>query len=113
VYFEPANEPPRREWFLRGAVLAGTVSYVPGKLARIAEPQQGSTRQISLADGERWALRAQAGVPVHWALDGSVLGEGTHLEWVPKPGEHRLSLLGANEELLDTVDFEVGAPEQP
>lgn len=107
VSFDPPNEPPRREWFLRGTEHPGTVTYLSGRRARIIAPQADSMREMTGDENEHWVLQAEAGVPVRWRLDGRVLGEGAHVDWVPHAGRHSLSLLGLNEELLDSIEFEV------
>lgn len=110
VYFDPADEAPRREWFLAGTELAGLVSYVPGRRARITQPQSGSIRSMTGDEDERWAFAAQIGVPVRWQLDGHLLGEGARIEWEPRSGTHHLRLVGPGEELLDSLDFDALPP---
>jgi len=42
-----------------------------------------------------------------WMLDGVRLATADRVLWSPWPGRHRLTLLGANREALQTVTFEV------
>jgi penicillin-binding protein 1C len=44
---------------------------------------------------------------VKWFLDGSLVGEAVMQPWMPVRGQHRLSLLGADDGTLDTVTFTV------
>ncbi|WP_018604670.1 transglycosylase domain-containing protein [Uliginosibacterium gangwonense] len=111
VYFDPAEEAPRREWFLRHADLSGMVSYLPNRRARIVEPENGTTRIIGNEPDAHWTFLAQGGVPVRWILDGRQLGEGMRIDWSPRVGLHRLSLRSANDEQLDNVEFLVTQPE--
>ncbi|MBK9217537.1 MAG: transglycosylase domain-containing protein [Uliginosibacterium sp.] len=113
VYFDPSDEPPRREWFMPGPEPGGLISYLPGRRARILEPSPDSVRALTGAFGERWEFLARTGVPVRWSLDGRVLGEGERIEWVPRLGRHQLRLLGSGDEVLDSVVFEVMLPAQP
>ncbi len=42
-----------------------------------------------------------------WRLDGRPLGVGERLRWAPWPGRHRLDLVAASGETLQSVAFEV------
>lgn len=113
IYFDPADEPPRREWFLPGPEPGGLISFLPGRRARIVEPAADSLRALSAEFGERWEFLARTGVPVRWSLDGRVLGEGERISWAPRLGRHQLRLLAAGDEVLDSVAFEVTLPAEP
>ena len=42
-----------------------------------------------------------------WRLDGRAIGAGERLRWAPWPGRHRLDLVGASGQTLQSVGFEV------
>ena len=42
-----------------------------------------------------------------WRLDGRPLGAGERLRWAPWPGRHRLELVDASGQTLQSVAFEV------
>jgi len=42
-----------------------------------------------------------------WLLDGELVGEGAMYSWTPIRGQHRLSLVGADDQAVDTVTFTV------
>lgn len=115
VRFGDRLEAARREWFI-----AGTEQ----PLFALA-PEGGSTREdprpriLSPATGtllaldpdipprhQRLTLQAQAG-DVRWRLDDKPLGQGAALQWMPWPGRHRIDLVNARGELLDSVRIEV------
>jgi len=110
VRFEPAREPPRDDWFVAGTgrALQRSGSQADASLPfGITSPRDGSLfaldpdipphAQKIVFEGERGA----------WMLDGVRLATADRVLWSPWPGRHRLTLLGANREALQTVTFEV------
>lgn len=49
-------------------------------------------------------LRGPAG---QWLMDGLLIGRGSSVRWRLTPGRHRLEVLGAERQVLDSVQFEV------
>jgi penicillin-binding protein 1C len=114
IRFEPAQEPPRQEWF------AGTESGVirtaiASALARIAYPTAGSIIALDPdipPQRQRVPLRlsAPAESGAVWRMDQLPLGKADgKLLWLPQPGKHRLTLANSRGEEIDSISFEVRA----
>lgn len=52
------------------------------------------------------ASSAQRGT-VRWRMDGKVVAQGVRWAWLPWPGRHRVELIDARGQVLDTVQVEV------
>ncbi len=120
-------ESPREEWFVRGtqqAVFAIDIeasdAYIAsasgkkhmnfGTPARIIAPAPGSI--IALDPDippahQRLQLQAQGGTALRWRIDGRPVGQGAALAWLPWPGRHRVELLDAGGQVLDSLRIEV------
>ena len=118
IRFEPAVEPPRREWFIAGTERnAGAQRHVSA-LARIAYPADGTV--IALDPDIPPArqrlplhLSAAAGTGWQWRMDGKPLGRADRPQsWLPHPGRHRLVLADAAGQELDAASFEVRAMQE-
>ena len=48
------------------------------------------------------------GAPGEWVLDGQSLGHGARIEWLPRPGRHRLERRDAA--ASERIEFEVRTP---
>jgi penicillin-binding protein 1C len=110
VVFDARREAARDEFFLAGserAVQRATSEVAAAERYGITSPRDGSifaidpdippaAQQITF-EGERGA----------WRLDGRSLGGAERLRWAPWPGRHRLELIGAAGETLQSVAFEV------
>jgi penicillin-binding protein 1C len=112
VAFQPAHEPAREEWFLRGTDTT-LVEAVPAarRTPKIVYPVDGSIVAVDpdIPDRlERMLFQAQ-GVGEHrWRLDGLDVGPaGEGLAWQPVVGEHRLELVDAAGKAVSTSRFEV------
>jgi penicillin-binding protein 1C len=115
IRFDPAIEPPRREWFLAGTerdiVRAASVSA----LARISYPADGTVIALDpdIPPGRQHIalqLSSSGARGWQWRLDGKLLGRADQPRtWRPHPGRHRLELLDAAGKTLETVGFEVRA----
>ncbi len=115
IRFEPAVEPPRREWFIAGTERNLVHSATVSALARIAYPADGTVIALD-ADippaRQRLApqLSAVAGMGWQWRMDGKPLGRADQPQsWLPRPGRHRLVLADAAGRELDSASFEVRA----
>jgi penicillin-binding protein 1C len=57
------------------------------------------------------------GAAGRWQLDGRDLGQGTQVNWLPRPGRHvlerRSADAGAGSDAADRVEFEVRAAPPP
>jgi penicillin-binding protein 1C len=112
IEFIPQVEAPRKEWFISGTektkieLLAETdrpskIRY-PGRDSIIAiDPDIPDERQ-------RVFFQAQAGKGHVWRLDGAILSKANmDFAWSPQPGTHRLELLNAEGNAVDSIDFQV------
>ncbi len=115
IVFAREVEPVRREWFSDGTEPAAT-DHREGALtavqARIVAPVGGTILALDPdipAGRQRVPFEARDVMPgQRWLLDGAVLGEAADFVlWSPAPGRHRLSVVGRDGRILDTVTFVV------
>ncbi|VXB80822.1 penicillin-binding protein 1C [Massilia sp. 9I] len=112
VAYQPAHEPPRDEWFLRGTETA-LVEAVPAarRSPRIVYPVDGSIVAVDpdIPDRvERILFQAQGAGQHRWRLDGKDVGPAdSSLAWQLAVGEHRLELMDAGGKAVSTSRFEV------
>lgn len=115
VRFDPADEPPRREWFLPGTVIEFLSSLPDGRRGRIVSPAAGET--LTLPQGtlgrEHLILRAAGSVAMRWWIDGELAGQGDHLAWLAKPGQHLLTLADPDDRQLHSLSFFVSEATPP
>ena len=109
VAFERGREPAREELFLAGTGQRRPLPAAEQDVRRfgIVSPRDGSIFALDPdmpPAVQRITFEGEAGV---WLLDGRRVGEGTDLHWAPRPGRHRLTLLGRDGRALQTVRFEV------
>jgi penicillin-binding protein 1C len=116
VAFQPEVEPPRREWFVKGTEMAQVKSDADDgeRAAEIAIRYPANDTIIALdpdiPDRHQRVVFTAAGVAgtTAWQLDGVVLATGTaHVDWMPQPGRHVLTLVDAQGKHLSRVSFEV------
>jgi penicillin-binding protein 1C len=114
----PPAPPPglvtqRGEWFLPGtqAIAGSAAAAGSAKAFGIQTPRDGS---VVLLDPDI-PLQAQrlvfVGAPGQWRVNGRVVGRGSVVHWLPRPGRHvleRRTGAGASE-VVDRVAFEVRA----
>lgn len=122
VWFDPALEPERKEWFLRGTemtVVESSVSgannaTVSGLTPRIRYPAADTIIALDpdIPTGAQ-RLVFEASPPVeglHWRLDGVALADTDahgRADWAPAPGKHTLALVSLDGTTLSTIAFEV------
>ncbi|MCC2973856.1 penicillin-binding protein 1C [Massilia sp. IC2-476] len=112
VSYQPAHEPAREEWFLRGTETA-LVEAVPAarRSPRIVYPVDGSIMAVDpdIPDGvERVLFQAQGAGEHRWRLDGKDVGLASNpLAWHPAVGAHRLELVDGSGKAVSTSRFEV------
>lgn len=106
VVFEPPDEPPRREWFLRGTAIDRVIANAMPASARLIVPLDRQ-RYLPGKPGQPWTLQAELARAVRWRMDGEWLGSGAQLGWLPHKGMHRVELVGARDEVIDAAEFEV------
>jgi penicillin-binding protein 1C len=122
VWFDPAVEPERKEWFLRGTEMSAVESNASGAntatgiaiTPRIRYPAANTVIALDPdipAGAQRVVFEASpAGEGLRWRLDGIELPEGDvrgRADWTPVPGRHALTLGAADGRLLSRVVFEV------
>jgi penicillin-binding protein 1C len=119
VAFAGHVEPARSEWFRAGTEPPRAHALAPvsarGMSPRIVTPVGGTVIAIDPdipADRQRVPFEARDGGPgQRWLLDGIVVGEaGALVLWPPTPGRHRLSVIGPEQRVFDTVTFLVRGP---
>jgi penicillin-binding protein 1C len=110
VAFDGRREPERDELFLVGSErtrVRASEEVVRGARYGIASPRDGSIFAIDPdipPAAQRITFEGERGT---WRLDGRAIGSGERLRWAPWPGRHRLELVAASGETLQTVAFEV------
>ena len=105
-----------REWFVAGTepgpanvqmALAGVAAF------GIQSPRAGTVvvldPDIPMA-AQRLVFEGAAG---RWQLDGRDVGQGTQVQWLPRPGRHVLVRRSAESGVADRVEFEVRAAPPP
>lgn len=112
ITFADALEAPRQEWFLRGTAVAEVAPATLERTApRITYPGRDSTLvvdpDIPAARQRVFFTMRPARPGAHWLLDGSVVPGGMSAAWRPAPGAYTLSLVAADQSLLDTLHFVV------
>jgi penicillin-binding protein 1C len=116
IAFAGDVEPARAEWFAAGTE-PPTLTRDPAiAQPRIVAPAGGTIIALDPdipAGRERVPFEARDVIPgQRWLLDGAVLGEAAQfLLWRPTPGRHRLSVIGADGGVIDTVTFLVRGAE--
>ncbi|MEX0957976.1 MAG: penicillin-binding protein 1C [Burkholderiales bacterium] len=113
VSFERDVEPWRHEYFIAGTELARVQAKSPG-LTRvgIAYPGDGSILAIDpdipqAVQRVHFQMRPEA-FGYRWKLNGTLMaGDADATFWPPQPGTHRLALIDASGEEVDSVRFEV------
>ncbi|MEN3110671.1 transglycosylase domain-containing protein [Uliginosibacterium paludis] len=107
VRFEPADEAPRREWFLPGTAMELVTMLPDGSRGRILSPQDGEVLTLPGGDPARRHLifRAAGNVAMRWWVDGEPAGDGEHLAWIARPGHHLLTLTDSEDRLLQRLPF--------
>ena len=110
VAFDSQREPARDEHFLAGserALQRATGEVRAGQRYGIASPRDGSIFAIDPdipPAAQRITFEGERGT---WRLDGHRIGAGERLRWAPWPGRHRLDLVDASGQTLQSVAFEV------
>lgn len=115
IRFEPRIEPPRQEWFIRGAAPTTSVIELVQRpvSTRIHYPTQGTVLALD-ADipPKRQRIQFSAGASMQkgwtWKLNGVPLTlANIQHGWLPMPGSHRLQLLNDKGTVVDEVQFTV------
>jgi penicillin-binding protein 1C len=111
--FEPAVEPPRREWFLARHQQDETVTITrAAQVAHIVTPANGmviaSDPDIPPSHQKVLISAVGATAQMQLTLNGEKLASaGKSVLWTPQPGAHRLELQDANGRLVDRILFTV------
>ncbi|RYF22184.1 MAG: penicillin-binding protein 1C [Comamonadaceae bacterium] len=98
-----------------GTAAASQVTAMPGEeaaAARILSPAPGTIVALDPdipPERQRLQFAATPGQPgtVRWRMDGKVVAQGARWAWLPWPGRHRVELIDARGQVLDTVQLEV------
>jgi penicillin-binding protein 1C len=110
VAFDSGKEPARDEVFLAGserALQRATAEVAGARRFGITSPRDGSVFAIDPdmpPTAQRITFEGERG---QWVLDGKALGTADRWRWAPWPGRHRLTLVGRDNQTLQSVSFEV------
>ena len=121
VWFDPAVEAERKEWFLRGTEMtvvdssrSGSASSDATLAPRIRYPAAGMIIALDPdipIGAQRVVFEASpASAGSRWRLDGTTLSESDargRADWTPASGRHTLTLEDADGITVSTVSFEV------
>jgi penicillin-binding protein 1C len=115
VRFEPADEPPRREWFVHGTAVELVTAMPDGRRGRIITPLEGEILTLPSGSTPREYLifRAAGSVTMRWWVDGQFAGQGEHLAWIARPGQHLLTLTDPEDRVLQRLSFSVREADPP
>ncbi|MES2075281.1 MAG: transglycosylase domain-containing protein [Pseudomonadota bacterium] len=110
--YRPAFEPARVEWFVKGSESAVVeLAGQGGRAPRISYPAPASIIAIDPdipPASQRVLFQASAAAGLRWQLDGADLGPaGADHAWQPVAGPHQLALVDADQQVVDTMHFEV------
>jgi penicillin-binding protein 1C len=120
-------EAARSEWFIQGteqalfAIDTGAIhaggERAGGKFlltnansaARITAPADGSIVALDpdIPPNRQRLSFAAEGHKLRWLMDGKEFARGNHAKWLPWPGRHRVTLVGAGDQVLDEIRLEV------
>jgi penicillin-binding protein 1C len=105
------------EWFLPGTqARAGSAAAAGDAQAfGIQTPRDGSVVLLDPDIPPQAQRLAFVGAPGQWRLNGRLVGSGSVVHWLPRPGRHVLERrTGAGAaEVVDRVAFEVRAASPP
>ena len=110
IAFDSQREPARDELFLAGserALQRATGGVGAADRYGISSPRDGSIFAVDPdipPAAQRITFEGERGA---WRLDGRTLGVGERLRWAPWPGRHRLDLVDASGQTVQSVGFEV------
>ena len=121
VWFDPAVEPERREWFLRGTEMSVIESKrggsAPGDASLAPRIRYPAADMVIALDpdipvgAQRVVFEASPALAgSRWRLDGTTLSDSDargRADWTPASGRHTLTLEDSDGVPLSTVSFEV------
>jgi penicillin-binding protein 1C len=114
IRFDPAVEPERDEWFLRGTEMTVVRGMATGVATtpRIRYPSPDTIIAVDPdvpAGRQRVVFEAAPAVAgLQWRLDDAVMPDVRgRASWAPRPGRHTLVLEDAEGRMLSSVAFEV------
>jgi penicillin-binding protein 1C len=118
VVFDPAVEPPRSEWFVRGTETSTVTLLAPAqRQPKILYPVDSSLIALDPDIPERLQrvrFQAQGASGLAWVLDEVELGtDELEAGWAPAPGKHELKLVGQDGRPVASARFEVRGGVQP
>lgn len=112
VRFDPPVEPERDEWFLNGTQTRVVATGLPAVSPRLVGPGEGTVIALDPdipLNRQKVIIRylpAPARVQVRVGAE-TLAGEEGRAGWSPRPGSHRIELLGEDGSLFDAVSIEV------
>jgi penicillin-binding protein 1C len=116
IAFQPFKGKTSEEWFIAGTEPAEEIISLAAAGTKVRPKIVYPLNETVIAldpdipdENQRVIFEAgESGVAYAWRLDGNHLpGPGHLLRWKPEKGRHRLSLIGDDGTILDSVTFEV------
>lgn len=118
IQYIPAIEPTRTEWFIEGTEretiqLSGQAQndnmLNEKAVPKILEPTSGTIIALDpdIPPQNQLIRFISNHRNVQWQIDRDIMGQGQTLDWPPLPGRHKINLLNAEGEILDSIRIEI------
>jgi len=118
INFPQGLEPSREEWFIRGTEPHSKDKRIGQVNQRIVYPPSGTVialdPDIPPELQKIFFISQTQEIDLRWVLNGHTISRvGSILPWTPKAGIHALTLCDRENEIIDSVNFEVRGPSNP
>jgi penicillin-binding protein 1C len=118
INFPQGLEPSREEWFIRGTEPHSKDKRIGQVNQRIVYPPSGTVialdPDIPPELQKIFFISQTQEIDLRWVLNGHTISRvGSILPWTPKAGTHALTLCDRENEIIDSVNFEVRGPSNP
>jgi len=115
INFPQGLEPSREEWFIRGTEPHSKDKRIGQVNQRIVYPPSGTVialdPDIPPELQKIFFISQTQEIDLRWVLNGHTISRvGSILPWTPKAGIHALTLCDRENEIIDSVNFEVRGP---
>jgi penicillin-binding protein 1C len=115
IDFPQGTEPSREEWFIRGTEPHSKDKRIGQVNQRIVYPPSGTVialdPDIPPELQKIFFISQTQEEDLRWVLNGHTISRvGSILPWTPKAGTHALTLCDRENEIIDSVNFEVRGP---
>jgi penicillin-binding protein 1C len=115
IDFPQGTEPSREEWFIQGTEPHSKDKRIGQFNQRIVYPPSGTVIALDPdipSELQKVFFICQTnGEDLRWVLNGHTMSKvGSILPWTPEVGTHALTLCDRENEIVDSVNFEVRGP---